>query len=158
MQAVNFSSYDAYRKLLTKCYGSQASERGSSFLAGAMAGVAIQSLFLPHVCLTAAAIKPISAEFTSQQYHICHRCHGIPHMFPIGCCPYPNLGSTTWQQPWSICFNALHCEDRGLWQPVFRRTARSHQCGSIRSSVLWHLRFPQGTRLYPLYTIGTVCL
>lgn len=38
-KAVNFSSYDAYRKLLTKCYGSQASERGSSFLAGAMAGV-----------------------------------------------------------------------------------------------------------------------
>lgn len=39
LQAVNFSSYDAYRKLLERSNGTQALGRGGSFLAGALAGV-----------------------------------------------------------------------------------------------------------------------
>mmetsp|Transcript_14880 Transcript_14880/g.44931 ORF Transcript_14880/g.44931 Transcript_14880/m.44931 type:complete len:473 (+) Transcript_14880:269-1687(+) len=38
-KAVNFSSYDAYRKLLERSNGTQALGRGGSFLAGALAGI-----------------------------------------------------------------------------------------------------------------------
>ena len=65
LQAMNFSSYDAYRKLLQHYGGDDALGRGGSFLAGAMAGGAFNGFQLPPAGLDTQPRMQVSKAITA---------------------------------------------------------------------------------------------